>query len=326
MKIIQLDSQDVYFNLAAEEHLFSQFEDTEPCFLIWQNKNAVVVGKHQNTLEEVDLELASRLDVQVARRLSGGGAVYHDLGNLNYSIILHSEEMRWDIKRMADPVVEALRRAGVDVDLNQRNDLLIAGKKISGSSQYIRRNRLLHHGTLLFHSDLEMLSKALKSGHDCIQSRSIKSVRSQVTNIRDHYPNVTIPDFISTLKNVLAEASPVETNTFSEQDFRAISLLRDEKYSTWDWIYARSPEYSISKKRPYNGGELEIAMVIKNGTIQALDIDAVDASQKQLDEIEKCLIGVKMRAHDIAQAIETRMLGRSLPAMAVADLVRALIN
>jgi lipoate-protein ligase A len=171
-----------------------------------------------------------------------------------------------------------------------------------------------------------MLSRALKPGHDHIQSRSIKSVRSQVTNIRDHYPALTIADFISTLRKVLSEAYAVETYTFSEQDLYAISLLRDEKYSTWDWIYARSPEYSISKRRQYNGGELEIAMVIKNGVIQALDIDAVDASQKQLDEIEDCLIGVKMRAHDIAQAIETNMLGRSLSAMAAADLVRALIN
>mgnify|MGYP000855242825 CR=1 FL=1 len=326
MKIIQLESHDVYFNLAAEEYLFSQFDGTEPYFLIWQNQNSVVVGKHQNTVEEVDLDFASRHAVQVARRLSGGGAVYHDLGNLNYSIIVHSDEMRWDIKRMADPVVEALRRAGVDVSLNQRNDLLIAGKKISGSSQYIRRNRLLHHGTLLFHSDLTLLSRALKPGHDRVQSRSIKSVRSQVTNICDHYPDVTIPAFIAILMDVLAGLYTVEAYHFTNQDLAAITRLKDEKYSTWDWIYARSPEYSITKTRYFNGGDLEISMVIKNGVIQALEIDAVDASQKQLAEIEECLIGVKMRKHDIAQAIGTNKRGLSLSAMAAADLARAIIN
>ncbi|MBM3137496.1 MAG: lipoate--protein ligase family protein, partial [Chloroflexi bacterium] len=210
MKIIQQKNLDAYFNLAVEEYVFFHLNTVEDCLLLWQNRNAVVIGKHQNAVEEINTDFVENHQVQVARRLSGGGAVYHDLGNLNYSIIFHSDEMRWDIKSMADPVVEALKRCGVDVQLNQRNDLLIDGKKISGSSQYIKGKRLLHHGTLLFHSDQKSLSQSLKPGDDWIESRSIKSVRSPVTNICDHYPHVTIEEFIAKLRQVLEDDSRLE--------------------------------------------------------------------------------------------------------------------
>ena len=326
MKILQLDSHDVYFNLAAEEYLFSQSEETETRLLLWQNENAVVIGKHQNTAEEVNLAFAARHHINIARRISGGGAVYHDLGNLNYSIIVQSDTMRWDIKRMSDPVVTTLRRLGVAVDLNERNDLLIARKKISGSSQYIRRDHLLHHGTLLFHADLAMLSESLKPDYDHIESKSRKSVRSPVTNICDLHPNLTIPAFTTALTDVLAEMDDVNPYTFSDQDVEAISKLRDEKYSTWDWIHARSPEYTITKRRLLNGREVRVTMAVKDGVIQSLDMDGDNELINEWAEIEKKLRGVKLRQNDIANAIEKLDLNQSIATMAAQDLVRALIN
>jgi len=300
MKIIQLDKLDAYFNLAVEEYIFFHKDPVEDYFLLWQNRNAVVVGKHQNPFEEVNLGFISQHDVQIARRLSGGGAVYHDLGNLNYSIIAHSEEMRWDIKRMADPVVEALRRCGVVVELNKRNDLLIEGKKISGSSQYIKGKRLLHHGTLLFHSDLKSLSLSLKPSEDRIESRSIKSVRSPVTNICDHYPLVTMKEFISKLRKVLEEDSRVEEYKLTDSDFDGITALREEKYSTWEWIYGRSPEYSIRKVRELDGKEIEISLMVKNGNIQAVQLSA---DFKLPVNIEQSLIGVSLIEGEISSII-----------------------
>jgi lipoate-protein ligase A len=326
MKIIQLKSHDVYFNLAAEEYLFSQPEETETRLLLWQNKNAIVIGKHQNTVEEVNLSFAARHNIHIARRISGGGAVYHDLGNLNYSIIVQSDAMRWDIKRMADPVVAALRRLGVPVKLNDRNDLLIAGKKISGSSQYIRRDHLLHHGTLLFHADLAMLSESLKPDYDHIESKSRKSVRSPVANICNHYPALTIPAFTTALTDVLAETDDVKPYTFSDQDVEAISKLRDEKYSTWDWIHTRSPEYTITKRRLLNGREVRVTMAVKDSVIQSLDMDGDNELINEWAEIEKKLRGVKLREDDITQALNSLGLRQSITGLSAQQLVWLLLN
>jgi lipoate---protein ligase len=324
MKIIQLDSHDVYFNLAAEEYLFSQTEETETRLLLWQNHNAVVIGKHQNTVEEVNLAFAAQHNIHIARRISGGGAVFHDLGNLNYSIIVQSDAMRWDIKRMADPVVAALKKMGVAVEVNDRNDLLLAGRKISGSSQYIRRDHLLHHGTLLFHADLQTLSQALKPDYDHIASKSRKSVRSPVANICDHYPDLTIPAFIAALTDVLAETSDVNSYTLSDHDIEAITKLRDEKYRTWDWIHARSPAYTITKRRQLDGREVQITMTVKDGVIQSLNLDGVGSHENKWAEIEKNLCGIKLRQDDIINAIAGLDLHQSITGISAQDLVLAI--
>jgi lipoate-protein ligase A len=326
MKFIQLDIQDVYFNLAAEEYTFFHLDDAEIYFLIWQNRNAVVVGKHQNPIEEINFNFVESNDVQVARRLSGGGAVYHDLGNLNYSIIAKSEYAQWDIKNMAEPIVNALRASGVDIQLNKRNDLLIDGKKISGSAQYIKGKRLLHHGTLLFQSDLEKLSEALRVRNDTISSRSIKSVRSEVTNICDHLPSLTIPVFISNLLNVLNEDSTVEEYEWTHQDRDAIAVLREEKYSRWDWIYGRSPEYSIRKERQVNGEWLDISLVVKNGIIQALQLDGDHIGVRSLGEIEGSLVGVRMIEGEIYEALSSLDFSQYSVGISPESLARMIVD
>jgi lipoate-protein ligase A len=322
MKIIQLDTLDAYFNLALEEYVFFHLVPVEDYFLLWQNQNAVVIGKHQNPIEEINLNFVESNQVQVARRISGGGAVYHDLGNLNYSIIVHSDEMRWDIKKMADPIIKALEALGVNIHLNKRNDLLIDGKKISGSSQYIKGKRLLHHGTLLFNSDLKSLSLSLKPGDDRIESRSIKSVRSPVTNINDHYPKITIKEFTSKLREVLAENSVIEDYELTDSDLEAISALREEKYSTWEWIYGRSPEYSIRKERGFNGNVLEISLMVKNGAIQSLKLDGDFIGTEVSKEVEECLKGVRMIEGEIASALSTSGTNQEFGGICTARIAR----
>jgi lipoate-protein ligase A len=326
MKIIQLNTLDAYFNLAVEEYVFFHMDPVEDYFLLWQNHSAVVVGKHQNPVEEINIDFINDHQVQVARRLSGGGAVYHDLGNLNYSTIVHSDEMRWEIKRMADPVVEALIKCGVDVQLNNRNDLQIAGKKISGSSQYIKGKRLLHHGTLLFHSDLKSLSLSLKPGDDQIESRSIKSVRSPVTNICDHYPHVTIKEFTAKLREVIKENSTVEEYELTHPDLEGITALREEKYSTWEWIYGRSPEYSIRKVRQYNGFEVGISLMVKSGVIQALNLEGDVVEVRDFNEIERYLIGVRLNVDDLNEALSPLKLNLSKNGINSAELARIIFQ
>ncbi|HQL40659.1 MAG TPA: lipoate--protein ligase family protein, partial [Anaerolineaceae bacterium] len=184
MKVIQWTDTDAYFNLAAEEYVFDQLDREEDYLLLWQNRNAVVVGKHQNTIEEVNSQFIQEHGVQVVRRLSGGGAVYHDMGNLNFTFIGDAEGNKFNFQKLSQPIVQTLQQMGVaDVHFSGRNDILIGEKKISGNAQFVRGNRLLHHGTLLFHSDLDMVSRVLTVKGDKIESKGVKSVRSRVTNI-----------------------------------------------------------------------------------------------------------------------------------------------
>jgi lipoate-protein ligase A len=325
MKLIRLQSHDAYFNLATEEYLFQRLEQAGAYFLIWQNRAAVVVGSHQNTIEEVNLEFAHNQELQVGRRLSGGGAVYHDLGNLNYSVLVHSDEMRWDIKRMADPVINALTRLGVDVGINQRNDLLIDGEKISGSSQFIKGKRLLHHGTLLFSSDLSALSQSLKVGNDQIESRSIKSVRSKVTNISHHFPAVTIEKFIFALTVMLHMDSFYEEYSLSDKDLDAITQIKKEKYATWEWIFGRSPEFSVKKRRRLNQEDVEISFVVKNGIIQSLKFDCASWLNCYGGKIEQELTGVRISEEAIKAALNSAKCDQSSLAINPVELAKAIV-
>ena len=260
----------------------------------------------------------------MVRRLSGGGAVYHDLGNLNYSLMANMDKIKQDIQFLTQPIVKALRMAGLDVYFSDRNDLLVDGRKISGSAQYIKGRRILHHGTLLFHSNLDAISRALKTTNDRIESRSIKSVRSRVTNIRDHLPALTIPVFKANLQRVLAEEAALQSCELTEADRDAISILREERYSTWAWNYGRSPDYTISKERSFAGGRLSIDLSVKKGLIQSLRVHGDSSRDGEMAEIEARLLDVRLVAGDIAAALaplDVSRYFRGLDARGLAELI-----
>jgi len=231
MKLIRWHNLDAYHNLAAEEHIFTSLDREQEYLLLWQNQNAVVVGRHQNTIEEINTTYVKEHGVQVVRRLSGGGAVYHDLGNLNYSFIVNAPMGVYNFRELCQPVADTLIRLGVNVEFAGRNDLVIDGKKISGSAQFIRRGRILHHGTLLFHSDLDQVSRVLAVKDDKIASKGVKSVRSRVTNICEHLPGMTVGAFQSHLEETLLDRN-LTVYELSEPDVAAISSSRDSKYAT----------------------------------------------------------------------------------------------
>ena len=324
MKFIQWGDLDAYFNQAVEEYFLKNLSDDESIFMLWQNRKAIVVGKHQNTIEEINTAYVKAHDIQVVRRLSGGGAVYHDLGNLNYSLMANMDKIKQDIQFLTQPIVKALRMAGLDVYFSDRNDLLVDGRKISGSAQYIKGRRILHHGTLLFHSDLDAISRALKASNDRIESRSIKSVRSQVTNIRNHLPELTIPVFKGNLQRVLAEEASLESYQLTQADRSAISILREERYSTWAWNYGRSPDYTINKERRYAGGKLSIDLSVKKGLIQSLRILGDFHGEEDISEIESRLQDVRLVSKDIAAALAPLDISshiRGLDAHKLAELI-----
>ena len=187
MKYIDSQSHDSYFNLALEEYILKNNEIEEDIVFLWQNTPTIVVGNNQNTIEEINMPFVTEKNIKVVRRLSGGGAVYQDLGNLNFTFIKHLDNTsNTDIKRFALPVAEALNKLGVPAQLTGRNDISVEEKKISGNAQRLYKNKLLHHGTLLFDTDLELMAQVLKVGLDKIESKGIKSVRSRVTNIKPY--------------------------------------------------------------------------------------------------------------------------------------------
>lgn len=260
---------DPYFNLAAEEYVLKHFErDT---FMLWRNEPAIIVGKHQNTLAEINQDYVKENMIKVVRRLSGGGAVFHDLGNLNFTFIASGENHQLvDFRKFTQPILEVLQKIGIEAKFEGRNDLTIAGRKFSGNAEHVYKNRVLHHGTLLFSSQMTDLSSALNVDPDKFQDKAVKSVRSRVTNISEHLKTpLSVLEFRDLILNHVMESTPgAELYSFTQDDISAIARLRDEKYITWDWNFGYSPKYNFRKTVKTNGGKLEVTLEVVNGAIE----------------------------------------------------------
>jgi lipoate---protein ligase len=327
MILIQWPDTDAYFNLAAEEYVFSQLDRKQEYLLLWQNRNAIVVGVHQNTYEEINPEFVEQHNVQVVRRMTGGGAVYHDLGNLNFSFVVDANGKGFNFRQLALPVIQTLNNLGVAAEFNGRNDLTIGGLKISGNAERIKGDRLLHHGTLLFSSNLETLSAALRVKGDKIESKSIKSVRSRVTNIQDYLPGLTIDAF----KNVLVEEinrsnRQVTEYTFTEADRVAITKLQEEKYCTWAWNYGQSPDYNIKKERRFSGGGLSLYMTVHQGLIRSFRIFGDFFGEGDLSEIEQRLVGTEMREDAIATALDGVDIAAYVHGLSMEEFIKMVVS
>jgi lipoate---protein ligase len=304
MILIQWPDTDAYFNLAAEEYVFSQLDRRQEYLLLWQNCNAIVVGVHQNTYEEINPEFVEQKNIQVVRRLTGGGAVYHDLGNLNFTFVVDADGKGFNFQLLALPVVQTLNRLGVAAEFNGRNDLTIDGLKISGNAEMMKGDRLLHHGTLLFNSNLETLSAALKVKGDKIESKGIKSVRSRVTNIQDHLPGLSISAFKELLvEEINGSNRQITEYVFTDADRAAIAKLREEKYGTWNWNYGRSPDYNVKKERRFSAGGLSLYLTVHQGIIQSCRIFGDFFGEGDLIEIEQRLVGAEMREQAVSTAL-----------------------
>jgi lipoate---protein ligase len=281
-----------YFNLAAEEYLLKNFEGD--IFLLYRNIPSIVVGKHQNTLAEINLAFVQEKDILVARRISGGGTVFHDQGNLNFAFFTSGREGDLvDYKRATLPIIDALESMGLTVSLGKRNELLFKGLKISGTASHVFKQRVMHHGTLLFSSEMGDLSKALKTSKQRFTDRAVKSVRSRVTNIRDHLTEpMDIDDFQERILNFVLESNDEnQTYQLSESDIREIKMLRDSKFSTWEWNFGYSPKYQFNRSVSFSSGRLDMHMNVEKGLIRELKIEGDFISKKDISSLEQVLLG-----------------------------------
>jgi len=283
---------DPYFNLASEEYLLKC--KSEEIFLLYRNSPVIVVGKHQNTLAEINLPFVQEHSIPVARRISGGGTVFHDLGNLNFAFITHEKEGELvNYRKATKPVIEAMAHMGLDVQLGKRNELLLNGLKISGTASHVYKQRALHHGTLLFSSQMEHLDLALKTGVSSFADRAVKSVRSKVTNIRDHLVKaMEMEEFQTRLfEAVFSELEGTVHYQYTTEDLKEIGKLKEARFSTWEWNFGYSPKYEFTKSLAFDAGRVDLHMNVEKGVIREVKIEGDFLSEKGIRSLEKLITG-----------------------------------
>jgi len=291
MLCIQRQQTDPYFNLAAEEYVLKSI--TDDIFMLWRNGPSIIAGKHQNTLAEINLDFVEKNSIPVVRRISGGGTVFHDLGNLNFTFIRNGEhEKLVNFRQFTEPIIEVLQSLGLDAKFEGRNDITIFGKKISGNAEHVYKNRVLHHGTLLFSSQLTDLSNALKVNPDKFQDKAVKSVRSRVTNISEHLTQqMSVVEFQALIQDHISKKYPdTKLIEFSDDDIRAINRLAEEKYKTWEWNFGYSPKYTFRKMIKAEGGSIEVLLDVDSGMIRQAKIYGDYFGVRDTSEIEYLLL------------------------------------
>lgn len=289
-----IDSTDPYYNLAFEEYILKNYSE-DSYFLLWQNANTIVIGLHQNTIEEINREFVDKNKINVIRRTTGGGAVYHDLGNLNYSFITdYNEKEHISMNFFINPIIESLNNMGIKAISSERNDILIDNKKISGSAQRLYKNRILHHGCILFNSDLSVLSQSLKVKPEKFQSKSVKSVRNRVANISDflNMPK-NIYDFKKCILDSISKNNEIENFNLTKKDIENINELKENKYKTWEWNYGRSPKFNITNARKFEDGIVEVYLLVENGFINSCSIYGDFMALKPVSDITNKFINCK---------------------------------
>lgn len=284
-------STNPFYNLALEETLFTQLcEGTDGYFMLWQNAPSIIVGRHQNSHEEINAELRQRYALPVVRRQTGGGAVYHDLGNLNFSFLVPDRQHGpLDFTRFLRPIASVLASLGISVELSSRNDLTVAGKKISGSAQLRNKKGILHHGTLLVSLDLDMLGAVLTGAPDKFLSKGIASVRSRVTNLSEHAP---LGFSMQVLKDALFSQCAQGMAQASTDTCAAALALATKKYSTWEWNFGASPPFSHQWRQRFSWGALEVCFSVVGGHIRSCRLFGDYFSQADAAEVEQACVGL----------------------------------
>ncbi|MDW4526114.1 lipoate--protein ligase [Rossellomorea marisflavi] len=297
---------DPRINLAIEEYALKNLDIDESYLLFYINEPSIIIGKNQNTIEEINTDYVEKQGLHVVRRLSGGGAVYHDLGNLNFSFITKDDgDSFHNFKKFTEPVIEALNKLGVKAELSGRNDILAEGRKISGNAQFSTRGRMFSHGTLLFDSEMENVVSALRVKKDKIESKGIKSIRSRVANISEFLEGkLTIEEFRSTLLKYIFNDSDVEEYVLTDEDWDRIHALSKERYQNWDWNYGKSPSFNLQHSHRFPVGQIDVRLEVRKGTIENCKIYGDFFGVGNVDEIEEKLTGTRYERSEIEHVLE----------------------
>lgn len=295
MLIIDSLSHDAYFNIAMEEYLLFKFPK-EDIFLLYVNAPSIIVGKFQNTLAEINLDYVQERKIKVVRRLSGGGTVYHDLGNLNFSFHTQLGNHDFlDFSTFTKPIIKLLNERGVPARLEGRNDLLVEDKKFSGNAKLVKSGKMIQHGTLLIDSEMTVLNEALKVNPLKYIDKGIKSNRSRVTNLKSYLPKGTTTQSFKNLliEEILAENKNAIQYILTEDDLKEIQAIADRKYATWEWNFGFSPNYNFTKAIKIPAGFIEVHLEVNKGYIEKAKIFGDFFASESIEDLEELLIGKK---------------------------------
>ncbi|WP_101843434.1 lipoate--protein ligase [Halobacillus sp. Marseille-P3879] len=301
---------DPRINLAIEEYALKNLDINETYLLFYINKPSIIIGKNQNTVEEINTNYVDENGIHVVRRLSGGGAVYHDLGNLNFSFITKDDgDSFHDFAKFTEPVTQALNKLGVAAELSGRNDIVVDGRKISGNAQFSTRGRMFSHGTLMLDSEIENVVSALNVKTEKIKSKGIKSIRSRVANISEYLEeSITMEEFKQLILRYIfnvEDVKDVPQYKLTEEDWTKIYQIADDRYRNWEWNYGKSPKFNIQQtKRIEGAGSYDIRLDVSKGYIRNVKIYGDFFGVGDISEVEERLIGVKYERASIAEAIE----------------------
>jgi len=304
MLFVKHSNTDPYKSHAIEEFLMNKFD--EDCFMLWKNEKCILIGNYQNAYSEINTDYVKQYNIPVVRRITGGGTVFNDEGNFNFSFIsCNVGEDCFDFKKFTTPIVLALNKLGIKAELSGRNDLTIEGKKFSGNAQYKSQNKVLHHGTLLFSSNISDLANALKVNPIKIESKGIKSVKSRVTNICDYLKvSMTTEEFKEYLFNeVYSTTEDAEIYEITEVDWKEINQIAAKKYATWEWNFGKTPQFNMEREKKFLGGIVHVSMNFIKNRIQNVKIHGDFFSKKDISVIEDALIGVSYDQKSIYEAL-----------------------
>lgn len=305
MICIHLKNTNPFFCLAAEEYLLKNFR--EDIFMLWQSEDTVVVGKHQNAMAEINYPFVRENNITVARRISGGGTVFHDSGNVNFSFIKNvSSPAEISFKLFTEPVVEALEKLGIKATTSGRNDLLVEGMKISGNAEHVYKNRVLHHGTLLYNSDLENLGQAIKVVSGKYESKAVQSNRSRVANISGFLPRpMKIKNFMEFMLDVQLQKEGNRFYELRKDDISTISELANDKFVRWDWCFGYSPKYTFRNSVEIEGKKLSIHLEVKKGMIENAILGGDLFSQTEAIKVDEKLLGKRHFYDEVKRVLAT---------------------
>lgn len=297
---------DPAINLAIEEYALKHLDINQTYLLFYINGPSIIIGRNQNTIEEINTEFVEKNQIKVVRRLSGGGAVYHDLGNLNFSFITKDDgESFHNFKKFTEPVIEALRKLGLNAELSGRNDIVVEGRKISGNAQFATGGRMFSHGTLMFDSRIDNVVSALKVKKDKIESKGIKSIRSRVANISEFLKEkMTMDEFRSLLLKHIFGGDEIPEYVLTTSDWEKIHEISKERYQNWDWNFGKSPKFNMQHSHRFPVGGIDVRLEVNRGMIENCKIYGDFFGVGDVGDIEKKLIGIRYDREEIEKALE----------------------
>ena len=311
MRYLKNPSTNPFYNMAFDEYCLESLPIDEPVFFLWQNRPAVIVGYNQEVNTEVNLDYLKEKGIDLVRRVTGGGAVYHDLENLNYTIVGRSEDLERDYPEYAALLMKALQALGVPATLSGRNDILVDGKKVSGFAKRVCKNRLMVHGTLMYNVDVDVLTHVLNPSTTKLQSKGIASVRSRVTNLCNYLPELSdIQAFKNRLEEILSNNYSDAEYKLSEADLANIQQLTDEKFATWEWNYGRSPKATLVHSARLACGTVEIHLTLAENRIASCRFGGDFLGNLPASDVEKALTGIPYEVNEIRKCLSKLEISR----------------